>query len=159
MHAGLGRGVVGLKFAADQCGDGGDRDDRPAMALLHHLLRGRLHHEIGAVQIDAHRPLERLDGHVEEGVERRQIARLDLEAGEQALGVTLTAPVAKGHKVAVKPIAAGEPVLKFGFPIGVATRDIAPGEEITLDYISSWHDDETKCYCGAPGCRGTINKL
>lgn len=40
-----------------------------------------------------------------------------------------------------------------------ATREIAPGEEITLDYISSWHDDETKCSCGAPTCRGTINKL
>ena len=40
-----------------------------------------------------------------------------------------------------------------------ALRDIQPGEEITLDYIASWHDDETKCYCGAPSCRGTINKI
>ena len=40
-----------------------------------------------------------------------------------------------------------------------ALRDIHPGDEITLDYISSWHDDETKCYCGAPNCRGTINQL
>lgn len=40
-----------------------------------------------------------------------------------------------------------------------AKRDIAPGEEITLDYISSWHDDETKCSCGAANCRGTINKV
>lgn len=40
-----------------------------------------------------------------------------------------------------------------------ALRDIAPGEEITVDYIASWHDDETKCYCGAENCRGTINKL
>ncbi|MFN7931124.1 MAG: SET domain-containing protein-lysine N-methyltransferase [Blastocatellia bacterium] len=40
-----------------------------------------------------------------------------------------------------------------------AARNIAPGEEITLDYVSSWHDDETKCSCGAPNCRGTINQL
>jgi SET domain-containing protein len=40
-----------------------------------------------------------------------------------------------------------------------ALRDIQPGEEITLDYIVSWHDDETKCSCGAPNCRGTINKV
>lgn len=40
-----------------------------------------------------------------------------------------------------------------------AARDIAAGEEITLDYIASWHDDETKCYCGADDCRGTINKI
>ena len=40
-----------------------------------------------------------------------------------------------------------------------ALRDITPGEEITLDYIVSWHDDQTKCWCGAPNCRGTINKV
>ena len=40
-----------------------------------------------------------------------------------------------------------------------AQRDIASGEEITLDYVASWHDDETKCHCGAPTCRGTINKI
>jgi uncharacterized protein len=40
-----------------------------------------------------------------------------------------------------------------------ALRDIQPGEEITLDYIVSWHDDQTKCSCGAPNCRGTINKI
>lgn len=40
-----------------------------------------------------------------------------------------------------------------------ALRDILPGEELTLDYIVSWHDDETPCYCGTPHCRGTINKI
>ena len=40
-----------------------------------------------------------------------------------------------------------------------AKRDIAAGEEITLDYIASWHDDKTKCSCGAPNCRGTINQV
>ena len=40
-----------------------------------------------------------------------------------------------------------------------ALRDIAPSEEITVDYIASWHDDETKCFCNAPNCRGTINKI
>ncbi|MDG2532538.1 altronate dehydratase family protein [Sphingomonas sp. HITSZ_GF] len=61
----------------------------------------------------------------------------DLEAGEEALGVTLAEPVAKGHKVAVKPIAAGEPVLKFGFPIGVATRAIQPGEHVHTHNVST----------------------
>lgn len=38
-------------------------------------------------------------------------------------------PVApRGHKVALKPIAKGEKVVKYGFPIGVATADIAEGE-------------------------------
>ena len=61
----------------------------------------------------------------------------DMAAGEAALGVTLSEPIGKGHKVAVKPIAAGEPVLKFGFPIGVATRDIAPGEHVHVHNVAT----------------------
>lgn len=40
----------------------------------------------------------------------------------------------------------------------VALRDIQPGEEITLDYESTLHSNEKRCTCGAPSCRGTINK-
>ncbi|MGI8734408.1 MAG: SET domain-containing protein [Pyrinomonadaceae bacterium] len=40
----------------------------------------------------------------------------------------------------------------------VALRDIAPGEEITIDYHSTLHSDNKRCTCGAPSCRGTINK-
>ncbi len=39
-----------------------------------------------------------------------------------------------------------------------ALRDILPGEEITLDYETTLHSDRKKCTCGAPACRGTINK-
>jgi SET domain-containing protein len=38
-----------------------------------------------------------------------------------------------------------------------ALRDIEPGEEITLDYVESYHPDDYRCRCGAKGCRGTIN--
>ena len=38
-------------------------------------------------------------------------------------------PVApRGHKIALRSIAKGEPVVKYGFPIGRATQDIAEGE-------------------------------
>lgn len=38
-------------------------------------------------------------------------------------------PVApRGHKIALRNIAKGEPVVKYGFPIGRATQDIAEGE-------------------------------
>lgn len=40
-----------------------------------------------------------------------------------------------------------------------ARRDIYPGEEITVDYISSYHSDQTECHCQSPSCRGTINRL
>lgn len=40
-------------------------------------------------------------------------------------------PVApRGHKIALRNIAKGEPVVKYGFPIGRATQDIAEGEWI-----------------------------
>ena len=39
-----------------------------------------------------------------------------------------------------------------------ALRDIHPGEEITLDYEATLHSDKKRCRCGAPVCRGTINK-
>src|SRR6478609_7870969 len=58
------------------------------------------------------------------------VALRPLTAGESAAGVTVAIDVAKGHKIAVQAIAAGEAVLKFGFPIGTATRDIAPGEHV-----------------------------
>ena len=44
-----------------------------------------------------------------------------------------------------------------GHVIFFALRDIKPGEEITLDYVESYHPDDYGCRCGAAGCRGTIN--
>ena len=44
-----------------------------------------------------------------------------------------------------------------GHVIFFALRDIAPGEEITMDYVNSYHPDSKRCRCGAPDCRGTIN--
>ena len=35
-----------------------------------------------------------------------------------------------GHKIALRPIAAGEAVIKYGDPFGMATRDIAHGEHV-----------------------------
>jgi altronate hydrolase len=50
--------------------------------------------------------------------------------GAIAEGVTAISRTPKGHKMAVKGIAAGEPILKFGQIIGFATADIGPGEHI-----------------------------
>ena len=38
--------------------------------------------------------------------------------------------VPAGHKVALQAIGAGQPVLRYGQPIGLATRDIAPGDHV-----------------------------
>lgn len=41
-----------------------------------------------------------------------------------------TVAVERGHKIALAPIARGGAVIKYGFPIGTATADIAPGDHV-----------------------------
>ena len=35
-------------------------------------------------------------------------------------------------------------------------RDLAPGEEITVNYGETHHDGKLRCRCGAPGCVGSL---
>ena len=37
-----------------------------------------------------------------------------------------------------------------------ALRDIASGEEVTVDYGQTHHEGRLACRCGAPGCRGAL---
>jgi len=60
------------------------------------------------------------------------VARRALEPGESA-GADRPRPrerVPFGHKMALRPIAAGDAVRKYGQVIGFATRDIAAGEHV-----------------------------
>jgi hypothetical protein len=56
-----------------------------------------------------------------------------------AAGETLRLATALGlgHKVACRRIVAGEKILKYGVPIGSATRDIEPGEHVHLHNMKS----------------------
>ena len=61
------------------------------------------------------------------------VARRRADAGEcwsDGNGCTVAArqPVEMGHKLAIRPVAAGEAVRKYGQVIGFATQDIAAGE-------------------------------
>ncbi len=57
------------------------------------------------------------------------IATTRIEAGQPGYeGVAATARIPFGHKMAIRPIGAGEPVRKFGQIIGFAKGPIAPGE-------------------------------
>ena len=55
----------------------------------------------------------------------------DLRKGEtidvDGVRITLREDIARGHKVALCDIAAGENVVKYGFPIGHALADIPQG--------------------------------
>jgi len=38
-----------------------------------------------------------------------------------------------------------------------SVKDIAPGDELTVDYHYDHDTDRMPCHCGAPTCRGTLN--
>ena len=50
---------------------------------------------------------------------------------------TLLADIPYGHKVAVRPIAKGEPIVKYGEEIGVATMDIKTGDYVHVHNLDS----------------------
>ena len=58
-----------------------------------------------------------------------------LEIG--ARRVTVCEAIPPGHKVALRAIGAGEPVIKYGSPIGTATADIAPGTHVHTHNVAS----------------------
>jgi altronate hydrolase len=64
-----------------------------------------------------------------------------LEAGRaiDASGGPLTVreTIPRGHKIALRAIPAGAPVVKYGSPIGVATTDIDPGAHVHTHNLSS----------------------
>ena len=49
------------------------------------------------------------------------------DVGDEREGTMITTEVPAGHKFARRPIAEGEPIVKFGYPIGLATADIPAG--------------------------------
>ena len=51
-----------------------------------------------------------------------------IDKGVAVAGLTSLVRVPKGHKMAIKPIPAGGPIIKFGQVIGVAKSAIAPGD-------------------------------
>ena len=50
--------------------------------------------------------------------------------GNAPLEVTLLNDIPQGHKFALKDIAEGEPVIKYGYPIGAAKAAIKKGEHV-----------------------------
>ncbi|MBE5787688.1 MAG: altronate dehydratase, partial [Clostridiales bacterium] len=55
------------------------------------------------------------------------VALSPIEQGETVQGVEAVETVPQGHKMALRDIAQGENVIKYGFPIGHALTDIKAG--------------------------------
>ena len=70
--------------------------------------------------------------------------------------VTVREPIPRGHKVAVRPIAAGGPVLKYGSPIGVATADIPVGAHVHTHNVASARGRGDLPAQGAVGTDGRV---
>lgn len=58
-----------------------------------------------------------------------------------------------GHKIAIKPIAAGDKIMKYNVVIGRATKDIQVGEWVHLHNMESIYDERSShldAVTGAP---------
>lgn len=68
-------------------------------------------------------------------------ARQSIAAGETILvdgsPCTVQRAVPVGHKVAIRAVAVGEPVLKYGAPIGLATVAMRPGDYVHTHNLTS----------------------
>jgi hypothetical protein len=64
-----------------------------------------------------------------------------LEPGRRVDGtnawITVTEPIASGHKVALRSIRTGEAVIKYGSPIGLAICDIRAGAHVDIHNVAS----------------------
>src|SRR5947207_8951799 len=84
-------------------------------------------------------------------VDNVAVAARALQPGEQVRfdGDTLTVGgrVGLGHKVALRPIRKGEPVLKYGQIIGFASRDIAPGEHVHVHNVAADAFERDYAFC------------
>lgn len=80
--------------------------------------------------------LLRLDSRDNVAVALRVLAMGERLACED-LVVTVAEPIDRGHKIALAPIAAGEPARKYGWPIGTMRTAVAPGEHVHSHNLAS----------------------
>jgi altronate hydrolase len=78
-------------------------------------------------------PVIRLHARDDVVIARRQLLPGTPLDGE---GVVVTSMVPAGHKLAVRAIAAGQPVRRYGQIIGVASSDIAPGQHVHMHNLA-----------------------
>jgi altronate hydrolase/galactarate dehydratase len=76
------------------------------------------------------------------------IALADLPAGAapEGLDVALAGPAPRGHKIASRPIARGENVIRYGQIIGQATADIAAGAHVHVQNLGMGEHDRDYVY-------------
>lgn len=71
------------------------------------------------------------------------VALENLPKGVRLNGITVLEEIRSGHKIALKPMAKGEAVVKYGCIIGTATADIAPGAWVHTHNVHTRLSEET----------------
>ena len=62
---------------------------------------------------------------------------IEVPLGGRTRSITLRDPIPFGHKLATRPLAAGEQVLKYGEVIGRASTAIEPGQWVHVHNVES----------------------
>lgn len=78
------------------------------------------------------------------------IARVEIPAGTKLLaegGIEVAARVPPGHKIAVRPVAQGQPVRRYNQIIGFATRAIRAGEHVHVHNLAMGDFQRDYAFC------------
>ncbi len=59
------------------------------------------------------------------------------QIGDEQVVIQVAEKIRFGHKFAIRTIPRGEPILKYGQPIGVATEEIAAGRHVHVHNLES----------------------
>lgn len=68
---------------------------------------------------------------------------VELTGESNAVSLKALEDIPDGHKIAVRHIAEGEPILKYGISIGTATKDIEKGAWVHLHCMRSNYDERS----------------
>lgn len=78
------------------------------------------------------------------GVAVKEIASAESAHSASGQSVVAGEPIPLGHKIALKPIARGEKIVRFGVPVGLATADIAAGRLVHVHNVASQYLDNVE---------------
>ena len=68
------------------------------------------------------------------------VALKDIKKNEKVNNLTVNEDIHQGHKIAIKDIKCGEQVFKYGYAIGIATKNIKPGDHVHTHNVKTLLD-------------------
>ena len=71
------------------------------------------------------------------GVAVRDIEASDAARAANGQSAIAGEPIPLGHKIALRAIAEGEKIVRFGVPVGIATADIPSGRLVHVHNVAS----------------------